>query len=108
VLVADGFVGNVLLKFYESVTAFFHGLLGERLSGLVPNATLDNIFHLFDYTEYGGAPLLGVNGISIICHGGSPPRAIRNAIRVARQAVETRMLGHIERAVATGARTAHV
>jgi glycerol-3-phosphate acyltransferase PlsX len=108
VLVADGFVGNVLLKFYESVTAFFHGLLGERLRSAVPAATLDGIFHVFDYTEYGGAPLLGVNGISIICHGGSPPRAVRNAIRVARQAVETRMVGHIERAVAAAADTANV
>lgn len=108
VLVADGFVGNVLLKFYESVTAFFHGLLGERLRSTVPAATLDSIFHMFDYTEYGGAPLLGVNGISIICHGGSPPRAVRNAIRVARQAVETRMVGHIERAVAAAADTANV
>jgi glycerol-3-phosphate acyltransferase PlsX len=63
-------------------------------------SVLDEIFQVFDWTEYGGAPLLGVNGVSIICHGGSPPRAIRNAIRVARQAIQTRMLGHIERAVA--------
>jgi glycerol-3-phosphate acyltransferase PlsX len=108
VLVADGFVGNVLLKFYESVTAFFHGLVTERLSSTVPQRQLDDIFHGFDYTEYGGAPLLGVDGISIICHGGSPPRAIRNAIRVARQAVETRMLGHLVRAVAVGAGAANV
>jgi len=108
VLVADGFVGNVLLKFYESVTTFFHDLLAERLHHAVPSPMLDQIFHMFDYTEYGGAPLLGVNGISIICHGGSPPRAVRNAIRVARQAVETRMLGHIERAVAAAADTANV
>jgi len=108
VLVADGFVGNVLLKFYESVTAFFHGLLSERLSATVPASVLDGIFQVFDYTEYGGAPLLGVNGISIICHGGSPPRAVRNAIRVARQAVETSMLGHIKRAVAAATDTANV
>ena len=108
VLVADGFVGNVLLKFYESVTAFFHGLVTERLSTVVPQRQLDDIFNGFDYTDYGGAPLLGVDGISIICHGGSPPRAIRNAIRVARQAVETRMLGHLVRAVAEGAGAANV
>ncbi|MGD8278012.1 MAG: phosphate acyltransferase PlsX [Gemmatimonadota bacterium] len=100
VLVTDGFAGNVLLKFYESVTAFFHGLLREQLGHGVERSVLDEIFHVFDWTEYGGAPLLGVNGVSIICHGGSPPRAIRNAIRVARQAIQTRMLGHIERAVA--------
>ena len=61
---------------------------------------LEELFRVFDYTEYGGAPLLGVNGISIICHGGSPPRAIRNAVRVARQAIETKLLGHIEKMVA--------
>jgi glycerol-3-phosphate acyltransferase PlsX len=108
VLVADGFVGNVLLKFYESVTAFFHGLVGERLRGTVAGPAVDEIFRGFDYTDYGGAPLLGVDGISIICHGGSPPRAIRNAIRVARQAVITRMLRHLERAIAESAGTANV
>ena len=96
------FVGNVLLKFYESVTAFFHGLVGEKLYGLVPQAVLDDVFKAFDYTEYGGAPLLGVNGITVICHGGSPPRAIRNAIRVARQAIDMKMLGHMERAIGAG------
>jgi phosphate acyltransferase len=45
----------------------------------------------FDSTNYGGAPLLGVKGVSIICHGNSPPRAIKNAIQVAVRAVETRM-----------------
>lgn len=108
VLVTDGFVGNVLLKFYESVTAFFHGLLVEKLRDEVPASTLDDVFSNFDYTGYGGAPLLGVNGVTIICHGGSPPRAIKNAIRVARQAVEHRMLGHIERAVAIAGDTANV
>jgi glycerol-3-phosphate acyltransferase PlsX len=108
VLVADGFVGNVLLKFYESVTAYLHGMLAERLGATVPAPVLDSLFRMFDYTEYGGAPLLGVNGISVICHGGSPPRAVKNAIRVARQAVLTRMVGHIERAVAAAADTANV
>ena len=97
VLVTDGFAGNVLLKFYEAVTGFMHGLLGAELSNAQIALDLDALFRAFDYTEYGGAPLLGVNGVSIICHGGSPPRAIRNALRVARQAVETKMVGHIER-----------
>jgi phosphate acyltransferase len=100
VLVADGFVGNVLLKFYESVMGFMHGLLASELAKTGARLDLEELFRVFDYTEYGGAPLLGVNGISIICHGGSPPRAIRNAVRVARQAVETKLLGHIERMVA--------
>ncbi len=104
VLVTDGFTGNVLLKFYESVTGFMHGLLGAELAKAQVTLNLDALFRVFDYTEYGGAPLLGVNGVSIICHGGSPARAIRNALRVARQAVETRMVGHIlEDAAAHGA-----
>ncbi|HET9986383.1 MAG TPA: phosphate acyltransferase PlsX [Longimicrobiales bacterium] len=96
VLVTDGFVGNVLLKFYESVAQFFYRLLEDNGSppGL-GDPERSRLWEALDYTSYGGAPLLGVNGISIICHGGSPPRAVRNAVRVAIQAVETRMVGHI-------------
>jgi phosphate acyltransferase len=100
VLVADGFVANVLLKFYESIMGFMHGLLTTELADLPEPPDLAQLFRVFDYTEYGGAPLLGVNGVTIICHGGSPPRAICNAVRVAIQSVETRVVGHIERAVA--------
>jgi phosphate acyltransferase len=99
VLVADGFVGNVLLKFYEAVMSFVHGLLVREVKERKVELDLDRLFRSFDWTEYGGAPLLGVNGISIICHGGSPPRAICNGIRVAAQAVESRMVEHIERAI---------
>jgi phosphate acyltransferase len=100
VLVADGFVANVLLKFYESIMGFMHGLLTTELADSPHPLDLAQLFRVFDYTEYGGAPLLGVNGVTIICHGGSPPRAICNAIRVAIQSVETRVVGHIERAIA--------
>jgi phosphate acyltransferase len=105
VLVADGFVANVLLKFYESIMGFMHGLLTTELSELPDPPDLAQLFRVFDYTEYGGAPLLGVNGVTIICHGGSPPRAVCNAVRVAIQSVESRLVGHIARAVAeaTGA-----
>jgi glycerol-3-phosphate acyltransferase PlsX len=102
VLVADGFVGNVLLKFYESVTDLMQGLLRRALTEAGVRLDLDRLFHAFDYAEYGGAPLLGVNGVTIVCHGGSTPRAIRNAIQVAIQARETHMLGHIRRAVGGG------
>jgi glycerol-3-phosphate acyltransferase PlsX len=104
VLVADGFVGNVLLKFYESVMGFMHGMLTTELAEHPDALDLDKLFRVFDYTEYGGAPLLGVNGVTIICHGGSPPRAICNAVRVAVQSVESRVVGHIERAVASAAK----
>jgi phosphate acyltransferase len=103
VLVADGFVGNVLLKFYESVMSFIHGMLTTEFADTPTAQKLDQLFRVFDYTEYGGAPLLGVNGVTIICHGGSPPRAVCNAVRVAIQSVEKRVVGHIERAVAGAA-----
>jgi len=99
VCVADGFVGNVLLKFYESVAGFIIGLIRRELAATNPDLDLSKALQALDYTAYGGAPLLGVNGISMICHGGSPPRAIRNAIRAAVQAVETDMVGDIQRSV---------
>ena len=98
VVVCDGFVGNVLLKFYESVAAFIVGLLKKELSQLGEGShDLEHVFRVLDYAEYGGAPLLGVGGVSIICHGGSPPKAIRNALAVAAQAVRSGMVGHSAR-----------
>ena len=97
VLVCDGFVGNVLLKFYESVATFIVSLLTNALGEMQSNHDLDEVFRLLDYTETGGAPLLGVNGIPIICHGGSPPKAIRNAIGVADRAAQASMVSHFEK-----------
>lgn len=92
VLVTDGFAGNVLLKFYESIAGFLRGILKRELRDVDASPDLRKVFEALDYTEYGGAPLLGVNGIPIICHGGSPPRAIKNAIGAAIRAVETGMV----------------
>jgi glycerol-3-phosphate acyltransferase PlsX len=100
VLVSDGFAGNILLKFYESIASFMYGLIARELKAAGAEIDLDRIFHKFDYTEYGGAPLLGVNGITIICHGGSPPRAIKHAVRAAIQSVERDLVGHITREMA--------
>ena len=97
VLVCDGFVGNILLKFYESVAALTIKLLTREMEREGTRLDLEEVFRVLDYAEYGGAPLLGVNGISIICHGHSTPRAIDNAISVAAQAVRTDMVGHIAR-----------
>jgi len=94
VLVCDGFVGNVLLKFYESVASFIVGLLTNALGDAPASNDLEEVCRLLDYTETGGAPLLGVNGIPIICHGGSPPKAIENAIRVADRAAKASMVSH--------------
>jgi glycerol-3-phosphate acyltransferase PlsX len=88
VVVCDGFVGNIVLKFYEAVAPMIMGLLAE--SG-IDRGQLQKAFKNLDYAASGGAPLLGVRGISIICHGKSSPRAIKNAIHVAVQAVETNM-----------------
>ena len=95
VVVCDGFVGNVLLKFYESVSAFIIRLLRTEL-GELDNGVLDldNVLRVLDYAEYGGAPLLGVGGVTIICHGESTPKAIRNALAVAARAVRSDMVRH--------------
>lgn len=95
VVVCDGFVGNVLLKFYESVAGYIVDLLRKELEG-AGDTTLDleHVFRVLDYTEYGGAPLLGLGGVSIICHGESPPKAIRNALAVAARAVRSDLVKH--------------
>ena len=88
VVVCDGFVGNVLLKFYEGIAPFMIETL--RDAGVDGDQLADGLKHL-DYSQYGGAPLLGVKGVSIIAHGKSSPRAIKNAIKVAAQAVTSGM-----------------
>ena len=95
VVVCDGFVGNVILKFYESVAHLFVNLVKERAPDVLGRPEIKEIFRILDYSEYGGAPLLGVKGISIICHGASTANAIKNAIRVAVQSVEVDLSRHI-------------
>ena len=94
VVVCDGFVGNVVLKFYEAIAPFIIGLLA---TAGVDKKTMMGALKELDYSEHGGAPLLGVNGVSIISHGKSSPRAIKNAIKVAVQAIDSRMDEHIGR-----------
>jgi glycerol-3-phosphate acyltransferase PlsX len=100
VVVCDGFVGNVILKFYESVAPFFLATLARAGIDIAP---LQQAIKHLDYSVYGGAPLLGVRGVSIICHGKSSPRAIKNALKVAVRAVESRMNEHIGRRLAEAA-----
>jgi glycerol-3-phosphate acyltransferase PlsX len=95
VIVCDGFVGNVLLKFYESVAGYIIELLQAEIGAPEEQSVdLDNVFRVLDYTEYGGAPLLGLGGVSILCHGGSPPKAIRNALAMAARAVGAGLVKH--------------
>ena len=96
VVVCDGFVGNVVLKLSEKVLSILvNHLKGQikknplaALGFLFLKKTFEDMKQTFDYTEYGGAPLLGIDGTTIICHGGSPPRAFLSAIKVARLAVQ--------------------
>lgn len=98
VVVCDGFTGNVLLKFYESVERLFR-ILAERELGAATAAgdAMTRIWRRLDYAEIGGAPLLGVRGVSIICHGRSSPEAIRNAVKVAVDAAQHHLVQHMER-----------
>ena len=100
VVVCDGFTGNVILKFYESVSGVMGGWL---MQAGVTREQLGKAFAALDYADYGGAPLLGVKGVSVICHGKSSPRAIKNAIGVALRAHESRMSEHIGRRLAADA-----
>lgn len=98
VVVCDGFVGNVLLKFYESLGRLFHALVERELGAeVVAGEAMSRIFRALDYSEYGGAPLLGVRGISIICHGRSTANAIRHAIRMAVDAAQHQLVQHMTR-----------
>jgi len=98
VVICDGFVGNVVLKFYEAVAPMIVRVLSDHPK--INAADVKAALNIFDATNYGGAPLLGCRGVSIICHGNSPPRSIKNAIKVAVRAVETRMNEQIGRKLA--------
>ncbi len=95
VVVCDGFVGNIVLKFYESSARVFVQLLKERIPDAFDRPAMHDLNRILDYSTYGGAPLLGVRGVSIICHGSSNPNAIKNAVRVAVQAVRAGLSQHI-------------
>lgn len=112
VMVADGFTGNVVLKASEGVAIVLAGMLKEALASTV-TAKLGSVLALralrrfkkrVDYSEYGGAPLLGVRGVCIITHGGSNANGIKNAIRVASEFAAAQVNGKIqhELAVASG------
>lgn len=93
VIVCDGFIGNVALKISEglseAISRFFKREIAASPWGRIGYLFLRSAFKNFekkvDYAEYGGAPLLGVNGISIICHGRSSAKAIKNAVRLAKE-----------------------
>lgn len=103
VVVADGFVGNVAIKMAEATADFlFRSMrqeipktLAGKLGGLLIQSGVRQLRARYDWRDYGGAPLLGIDGVAVVAHGRSDARAIKNAIRVTRDAVENQLVGKI-------------
>lgn len=104
VIVCDGFTGNVILKTSEGLVAAVMGLLRTELGQTILTQTgailsrqaFRSVRKRLDYSEFGGAPLLGCKQICVICHGSSTPKAIRNAIRVAKEFYQGKLSERIE------------
>jgi glycerol-3-phosphate acyltransferase PlsX len=107
VVVVDGFVGNVTIKMAEATADFIFKTLreeiprslGGKLGGLLIRAGVGRIRARMDWREFGGAPLLGIDGVAVVAHGRSDAKAIKNAVRVAKQAVQAELAGKIREAV---------
>ena len=106
VVVCDGFVGNIAIKVGEGLALAIRSIVKGELGGwrgrllrlyLAPLAgKVRRLYRRIDYREYGGAPLLGINGVCVIAHGSSNARAIRNAIRVATEGVAHNFVAEIQ------------
>jgi glycerol-3-phosphate acyltransferase PlsX len=109
VVVCDGFVGNVVLKFGESIPGFMKAKLKQYAGGSIwrklliglARGSLRASLREMDYEEFGGVPVLGVNGVSIIGHGGSSPKAIKNMILKAAEVAQSQINKYIEEAMAS-------
>jgi glycerol-3-phosphate acyltransferase PlsX len=107
VVVSDGFTGNVALKISESLAEMLGAMIKEelardlrsRLGAALASPAFSRFRRRVDYTEMGGAPLLGIDGAAIICHGASPVKAIKNAVRVAREWAKAGLNEHIKAAL---------
>ena len=105
VVVTDGFTGNVILKLLEQFSTFFLGLVTAELQqhgATWGKESLGKLRRSIDYSTYGGALLLGVNGVVVIGHGRSDETAVANAIALAARAIDARVNEHIERGLASG------
>ena len=108
VIVTDGFTGNVIIKLAEGVSRLLMDILKEELTSsnvskvgaLLAKPAFDSVKRRLDYREYGGAPLLGVDGVVIVGHGRSDAWAVRNGIRMAAQTVENGVLEAIKQGLA--------
>lgn len=99
VIICDGFVGNIVLKFAESIDGVYSKTLKRKIGkkvfsnigAFLLKPTFDRLRKIYDYEEYGGAPLLGINGTCIICHGSSTPKAMKNAVKEAEIMIRKRV-----------------
>jgi glycerol-3-phosphate acyltransferase PlsX len=111
VIVCDGFIGNIALKISEGLVEHIGGMLKKaikssltsQLGYALSKPAFDEFRKRTDYSEYGGAPLLGVRGVTIIGHGRSNPNAIKNAIRVASELVKARVNEKIDQELTAAA-----
>jgi len=111
VIVCDGFTGNVALKISEGLVEVIENLLSEELSStfsmrvgsLLTRRALRHFRRRVDYSEYGGAPLLGVAGVTIVGHGRSSAKAVRNAVAMAYRFAAGQFIERVEREIAAAA-----
>ncbi len=105
VIACDGFVGNIALKLAEGIVSTLTGMIRDEVKrnplrmfgGILVKPAFGDLFRKLDYTEYGGAPLLGVNGLSVFCHGASRARAIQNAIRYTDKAIKENLVESLQK-----------
>jgi glycerol-3-phosphate acyltransferase PlsX len=105
VIACDGFVGNIALKLAEGIVSTLTGMIRAELKrnllrmlgGILVKPAFGDVFRKMDYAEYGGAPLLGVNGLTVICHGSSRARAIKNAVRYTERAIQENLIGSLQK-----------
>ena len=108
VIVSDGFTGNIALKVSEGLVDVMGDLLSEELSrtvtlrvgSLLTRRALRRFRRRVDYSEYGGAPLLGVAGVTVVGHGRSSPKAVRNAVAMAYRFASGQLIQRVEREIA--------
>jgi glycerol-3-phosphate acyltransferase PlsX len=116
VIVCDGFIGNVALKVSEGLVQTIRTMIKEsmrvtftrQLGALLARRAFEDFKKRLDYSEYGGAPLLGVRGVCIVGHGSSNSKAIKNAIRVAAETTQGGINEIIEQEIAAATRTARI
>jgi glycerol-3-phosphate acyltransferase PlsX len=116
VIVCDGFIGNVALKVSEGLVQTIRTMIREsmrvtvtrQIGALLARKAFEDFKKRLDYSEYGGAPLLGVRGVCIVGHGSSNSKAIKNAIRVAAETAQGGINEVIEQEIAAATRTARI